>query len=100
MIGNNEYKDFPSLRAAVNDANEISKTLRQHYGFDVELLENAHRADILRSLKGLRQKVGPADNVLIYYAGHGWLIKWRMKDTGCLWMLNVTMTVTGWLQIG
>ncbi len=75
VIGNNEYKDFPSLRAAVNDANEISKTLRQHYGFDVELLENAGRADILRSLKGLRQKVGPADNVLIYYAGHGWLDK-------------------------
>ncbi|MGA0843732.1 MAG: caspase family protein [Arenicellales bacterium] len=73
VIGNNSYKDFPSLRAAINDANEISNTLRKGYGFDVELLENAGRADILRSLKGLREKVGPRDNVLIYYAGHGWL---------------------------
>lgn len=73
VIGNNSYKDFPSLRAAINDANEVSNTLRTGYGFDVELLKNAGRADILRSLKGLREKVGPRDNVLIYYAGHGWL---------------------------
>ena len=75
VIGNNEYQDITNLRSAVNDAKVVSTVLEVDYGFNVKLLENASRKEILRSLKDLRQTVGAKDNVLIYYAGHGYLDK-------------------------
>ena len=73
VIGNNEYQDLPKLESAVNDAKVVSTVLEVDYGFNVKLLENASRKDILRALKNLRQTVSAKDNILIYYAGHGWL---------------------------
>jgi hypothetical protein len=73
VIGNNEYSGLSNLRSAVNDAKVVSTVLEVDYGFNVKLLENASRKDILRSLKHLRQTVSAKDNVLIYYAGHGYL---------------------------
>jgi hypothetical protein len=73
VIGNNYYQDLTNLRSAVNDAKAVSTVLEVDYGFNVKLLENASRKDILRSLKHLRETVSAKDNVLIYYAGHGYL---------------------------
>jgi hypothetical protein len=73
VIGNNDYQDLTNLRSAVNDAKAVSTVLEVDYGFNVKLLENASRKDILRSLKHLRETVSAKDNVLIYYAGHGYL---------------------------
>ena len=73
VIGNNNYQDLTNLRSAVNDAKVVSTVLEVDYGFNVKLLENASRKDILRSLKHLRETVSAKDNVLIYYAGHGYL---------------------------
>ena len=64
---------MPKLESAVNDAKVVSTVLEVDYGFNVKLLENASRKDILRALKNLRQTVSSKDNILIYYAGHGWL---------------------------
>jgi hypothetical protein len=75
VIGNNDYQDLTNLRSAVNDAKVVSTVLEVDYGFNVKLLENASRKDILRSLKHLRETVSAKDNVLIYYAGHGYLDK-------------------------
>jgi hypothetical protein len=73
VIGNNDYQDLTNLRSAVNDAKVVSTVLEVDYGFNVKFLENASRKDILRSLKHLRETVSAKDNVLIYYAGHGYL---------------------------
>jgi len=71
VIGNNKYDHLRNLRTAVNDARAVSTLLEDGYGFNVKLLENATRSDILNSITELRGKVGRKDNVLIYYAGHG-----------------------------
>jgi hypothetical protein len=73
VIGNNRYERFRDLRTAVNDASTVSKLLKTDYGFDVKLLENATRSEILGSISKLKNRVGRNDNVLIYYAGHGYL---------------------------
>lgn len=78
IIGNNEYQDkqgkWKSLSTAVTDAREVARLLEQHYGFsDVKLLENATRRDVLLALEDLANKSLKNDNVLIYYAGHGFL---------------------------
>jgi hypothetical protein len=73
VIGNNGYTDLPRLRTALNDARAVSDLLETDYGFKVELLEDATRSEIVKSIYKLKGKVGGKDNLLIYYAGHGYL---------------------------
>jgi len=71
VIGNNDYMFLKPLKTAINDARAMARQLNENYGFDVTLLMNATRYDILKALAGYRAKLGAADNLLIYYAGHG-----------------------------
>jgi len=71
VIGNNDYGDMPVLRTAMADAESIAETLTTRYGFDVELLLNATRYDIIRAMSEMRASLTFNDNLLIYYAGHG-----------------------------
>lgn len=75
VIGNNEYQGLPKLRCAVRDAVEVGKVLAGDYGYKVELKTNATRAQIVLALDNLRRRLTNRDNLLIYYAGHGWLDK-------------------------
>ena len=75
VIGNNEYQSFPKLKTAVNDSMAIAKLLQEGYKFQATLLTNATRGQILRALNDLRKTLDKNDNLLIYYAGHGWLDK-------------------------
>ena len=78
IIGNNQYIDekgvWRDLKTAVRDAEAIASILEDQYGFqDVSLLKDAGRKQILDTFKGLSERVEPNDNVLVYYAGHGYL---------------------------
>ncbi len=78
IIGNNDYQDekgkWKSLSTAVTDARAVAKLLSEQYGFsDVNLMENATRREVLLALEELAAKSLKNDNVLIYYAGHGFL---------------------------
>lgn len=75
VIGNNAYEHLPDLKTATNDAKTVAKLLQDEYGFNVSLLINARREEILDALDVYREKLGNTDNLLIYYAGHGWLDK-------------------------
>jgi uncharacterized caspase-like protein len=71
VIGNNEYKEWPKLKTAVADARSVAEVLEKKYGFRVKLLTNAGRAQILGAVEEFADEVGPRDNLLVYYAGHG-----------------------------
>ncbi len=73
VIGNNQYDNLKNLHTAVNDARAVANLLEVDYGFSVTVLENASRSSILRGLSKLRKNVSKKDNILIYYAGHGYL---------------------------
>jgi ankyrin repeat protein len=73
VIGNDAYRDLPRLRTARGDARAVAGLLRDRYGFEVTLLLNGTRGDILKALRRYRTELGASDNLLIYYAGHGWL---------------------------
>ncbi len=47
--------------------------LRQKYLFEVNLLLDASRYDILKAMADFRYSLKETDNLLIYYAGHGQL---------------------------
>ena len=73
VIGNNEYKHLPNLKTAADDARAVADILRDTYNFKVTLLINATRDDIVDALDDFREKLDDTTNLLIYYAGHGWL---------------------------
>jgi hypothetical protein len=75
VIGNNNYHSLPKLLTAGNDARTVAQILQDDYGYRVNLMLDADRAQILTALSKLRKRLSRRDNLLIYYAGHGWLDK-------------------------
>ena len=71
IIGNNEYRNFPTLQTAINDAEDVEEILRDKYGFNTRLIRNADRYTVLSALNEVKGKLTDNDNLLIYYAGHG-----------------------------
>jgi hypothetical protein len=72
VIGNDTYRSLPRLGTAVGDAEAVAKELERNYHFNVRLLTNASEEDIIGALTDMRRDLGWNDNLLIYYAGHGW----------------------------
>ena len=76
VIGINDYHaPLPPLKSAVDDAKAVGKMLEEHYGFKVQYLLDAQatRFNILDALGKYESSLQPPDNLLIYYAGHGYL---------------------------
>jgi hypothetical protein len=76
-IGINRYAYWNPLHNAIKDCQDLSSTLFQEYTFSpansIHLLnEEATRENILEALESLDKKITPNDNLLIYYAGHGY----------------------------
>ncbi len=71
VIGNNNYSNFPKLKAASRDAEAVAKTLKSKYGFKTKLVIDADRYTVMSALNEMREKVTSEDNLLIYFAGHG-----------------------------
>jgi hypothetical protein len=102
VVGNNNYKYLPKLETAVKDATEVDKILKTTYGFETELLLDATRGDMLSTLSRLRKRMGPEDNLMIYYAGHGvfeevaqeayWLPVDAKEDDEANWIIADSIT--------
>ncbi|MHB8447252.1 MAG: caspase family protein [Rudaea sp.] len=71
IIGNDSYAAFPALSSAADDAKAVAGVLQSRYGYDVKLLANANRFEILSALNDMREALTDKDNLLVYYAGHG-----------------------------
>ncbi len=84
VIGNDEYEGLPKLKSAVADAEAVADVLRNDYGFNVELLLDVTVYEMKSALNQMRKNLTEKDNLLIYYAGHGYLDP--ETDTG-FWQL-------------
>jgi Caspase domain/CHAT domain len=97
VIGNNNYKYLPKLQTAVNDAKAVAQLLREHYGFQTQVLLDADRNQILTALAEYRRKLSENSNLLIYYAGHSH----HDRDTDKAYWLPVDALVdnnTNWIN--
>lgn len=72
VIGNNGYQHYRKLKMAVDDAKDVAAVLQDQYGFQTKLLLDANRQQILSALTNYRRELNQNDNLLIYYAGHGY----------------------------
>jgi hypothetical protein len=73
VIGNDDYTHLRDLKTAAKDARAVGQLLERAYRFQVTYLINASRKEIIDELSRLRRKLTRKDNLLIYFAGHGWL---------------------------
>jgi len=101
VIGNNLYRSWPALKTPVDDAKAVAELLRSKYGFKAQVLLNATFEQTLNAMNDLVKTLGPNDNLLIYYAGHGqfdlgkrgyWIPVDAETDRNTRWILNVQIT--------
>jgi hypothetical protein len=77
LIGIDKYRFWNQLHNAVRDCNDLRGILTAEYDFDNNRVmtlynEAATRENIQDSLEKLKGLLTPNDNLVIYYAGHGY----------------------------
>ncbi len=78
LFGNSRYQaPIPPLQTPSRDVDQVAASLGQKLGFEVRVIKDATKADMVRAVAALAREVAPADSVFVYYAGHGYL----MDDT-------------------
>jgi hypothetical protein len=82
IIGNQNYDQLESLKTPRYDAERAAKILTERYGYKVTTIEDGNDVAILKALNDLNAVLGPNDNLLIYYAGHGYRLKSNNSETG------------------
>ncbi len=71
IIGNGHYPDASTpLAQPINDARALSASLR-HDGFDVDVVEDATRDDMVRAVDRLRGKIRSDSVVMLFFGGYG-----------------------------
>jgi hypothetical protein len=77
IIAVQDYSDssIPSLQNPIQDAQTLIATLNTYYKFDrknITLLKNPTRNTVIQTFDQLAKKLTKDDNLLIFYAGHGY----------------------------
>lgn len=106
LIGIEDYRDrrLEDLEHPIRDAESLYQVLTTHYTFapeNIKVLKDPKRVDIIKELDQLRDKVSENDNLLIFYAGHGyydevaevgyWLPSDATSETSADWFPNSTL---------
>ena len=101
LFGINDYadKDIPQLFNAIPDADAVARVFAGKLGYEVRVVHNPDKAEIVRVLNGLAAEAGSADSVVVYYAGHGY----SMENNGAGYWLGADARVTDpktWISNG
>ncbi len=107
LIAIEDYSDtrINNLDKPIEDAERLKRTLTTYYTFDEEnitVLKNPTRSDIIIELDNISNTITENDNLLIFYAGHGywdeekklgyWLPADAQKANTANWLRNSTLS--------
>ena len=71
IIGNGHYPDAAEpLNQPINDADGLADAMRRH-GFDVDVVEDATKADMVRAVERLKSRIKPGSVVMLFFGGYG-----------------------------
>ena len=70
VIGNSAYRTADYLRNPMNDAEDVGDAL-ERVGFDVTVLLDGTRADMVEAVQSFEERGAGAEASLVFYAGHG-----------------------------
>lgn len=113
VVGNSAYQSVPFLPNPVNDATDVSASLKR-LGLDVRTIFNAKYDDLRRALIEFTQRSIGAELAVIYFAGHGiqvsdenWLIPVdaelatdRTVENEAVGLQSLTRAVSGATKLG
>lgn len=72
IFATDQYDEWGDLVNPVNDAREIAGVLKDEYAFDVDLVENATKTQVLsKVLEYSKKSYLDHDQLFIFFAGHG-----------------------------
>lgn len=76
VIGVSDYANWPVLPGVMDDISAVKDALELQ-GFDVEIVENPNRDEILSAIENFINKYGHEENnrLAFYFAGHGHTLK-------------------------
>jgi len=103
IIGVDNYQfstaNLPNLDQPIRDATNLKNVLVSNYLFNQSnsiLLADPTRAQILKAFEDLAKKITPRDNLLIFYAGHGY---WDERIKVGYWLPSDSKTSdkSGWI---
>lgn len=92
LFGNSTYQKVPFLPNPVNDANDLSESLKR-LDFDVRILIDARYDDMRRALIDFGQQANGAEIAVIFFAGHG------IQIGGENWLIPVDAQLTTDLNV-
>nr|WP_200589600.1 filamentous hemagglutinin N-terminal domain-containing protein [Noviherbaspirillum pedocola] len=77
VIGLNHYADkrIPRLESALPDARAMRDALSQRLGYEVTLLEDAGKGEIMTAFNRLALEMSASDSFVVYFAGHGDMVE-------------------------
>lgn len=90
IIANQEYEHIDSLKTPHSDAKRAKKILEEKYGFQVTMVLDGNNSTIMKAINDMDARLGEADNLLIFYAGHGSRIKAGGIESGYWLPSNAT----------
>lgn len=108
IISENQYQDekIIDLNEPKNDADKLTSILISKYYYkkeDIIRLVDPTRANILDAIEQKRKSLSVDDNLIIFYAGHGywdeglkmgyWLPSDAKKDSKSNWVSNTDLTI-------
>lgn len=72
LFATDEYDHWDNLQNPVNDVTTIATDLEAMYGFEIEVVKNATKREVLQKLREYTKKSYlPNDQLFIMFAGHG-----------------------------
>ena len=71
IIGNGHYPDAAEpLHQPINDANGLAEAMSRR-GFDVDMVEDATKADMASAIERLKSRIKPGSVVMLFFGGFG-----------------------------
>lgn len=75
VIGNQNYQIIEDLDTPHYDARRAKELLETQFGFQVTMLLDADNIQVMAAINELNKDLTQDDNLLIFYAGHGYRIQ-------------------------
>jgi hypothetical protein len=98
LIGNNAYANpIPSLDTPIADVTRIAEVLRSRFGYETRVVKDAGKAKIIEALNAVAAEARAADSVLLFYAGHGYLLE-DVKMGYWIPVDALATTAQGWIS--
>lgn len=98
LFGIGGYEDpIPKLETPVTDVEKIADVLKSRYGYETRILKNVGKAGVIEALNAVAAEATPEDSVLLFYAGHGYL----MEETNMGYWIPIDASVetaAGWIS--